>query len=304
MTVEQKIDRYRKEISDQAGVDNKAERLAEIDTLLEPHQGKMLVRLEFNEHSSREHIVFGVTDEGDVFSGNLLYSAGTRVVTGVFRGIGYQHGDINLVSGDLHEWDALYLYNGPKVERWLNPLSLGVQVVQAKDEKDDVLIWNGNLPVAYTEGFGFGFESSFSHGEQYAPRLLPREGLDSVAVVMGNEAAAGLFGLEGAEGITDTKSLYQAVLAQEGMDPKILSRWSPDEMKLGDHGQRANLFRPLEERIKKMPRTFFEEGIFTRYGIERPKDYNMTWDQKMSELRAKVEQVKAEVEQAEGEAIK
>lgn len=279
---DKKLEKFRTQVSDQAGVENKAKRLAEIDTQLEPHQENLFVRLEFNEHSRAEQIGFGVTGAGDKYSGLRLYIARTHVFTGVFRDIGYQQDKVIFNSVDLYEWDPLYLFDGPKIERVMRGLPLDVQIINAKNEKDGILVWNGNLPVVYREGFGM--KSAFSSGGRYAPGSLPKEGLDSVAVVIGNNAVARLFGLEKADGITDARTLYQAVLVQEGMDPRILEGWGPDKIKVGVHSQRVNIFRPLEERIRKMPTEFFEEGIFIRYGIEKPEGYNMTSGQRIAEL--------------------
>ena len=125
----------------------------ENDTLLEHYHENLFVRLEFHEFSENE-LVCTTHNVKERYSGAQLYGSETKVITGVFNEIRYPPGSVSFTSQDLHKWKALYLQNGPKDKRRsLRPLPGKVQIIQAKNE-DGILIWNNNLPVAYTEGFG------------------------------------------------------------------------------------------------------------------------------------------------------
>lgn len=259
-----KSERYRREVSD----DDKARRLAEIETLLEPRQGDMFARLEFNEYSFP---AFGVTGAEDKYSDSRSYRVRTQLITGVFRGVRYQSDGVGL-NGEAYEW-WIFLDSIRAMKKRTTGLPFSIQIIEAKDKKDGVLVWNGNLPVAYTDRLGLDDESSFLRGNRYAPPSLSKKGgLDSIAIVIGNKAVAELFGLDDARTLADPRSLYKTLYETfESLRERI-----------------------LKERIRMMPKKFFKEDIFALYGVEKPAGYNLTLDQMMGELETVTGQASGE----------
>jgi len=288
---DQKMDKYRAQVSEDAGVSETAQKLTDLDNKLEPHKGKMFVKLGFRESSYAEQIAFGVTDEGDEFSGSMLYNCGTSLITGVFTGIKYEKGTLRFEGKDVYDWEGefLYLHKGPSSRSFSSTLSIDSQVIPEKDGCSGVLVWNGNLPVAYTDCSMLDRESVLSAGEKYAPDSLPESGLESVAIVLGEDAVAELFGIEGKE-FTDIKKFYGTLLASMGMDASILEEWDSENQVRGDFSANARLFDALKEKVITLPENFFKQGIFDKYEIQRPEGYNMSFGQRMDELLKKAKE--------------
>ncbi|MEW5897258.1 MAG: hypothetical protein AB1668_06185, partial [Nanoarchaeota archaeon] len=190
---------------------------------------------------------------------------------------------------------------GPRAWEGSISFPLDARVIQEKDEKDGLLIWNGNLPVVYTQGLVVSADflsrlqeacdtdatieylgSYLQTVRYYAPPSLSES--SSVAIVVGNDAVVRLFSLDKADGITDTGSLYQAVLAKEfrpEIYSRLLERWSQNVKGSDDI---SIFFDPLEKRIETMVKEFFEKDIFARYGVAKPDDYNLPPVQRMLKL--------------------
>lgn len=225
----------------------------------------MFVQLEFNESSQPEQIEFGVTDEGDGFSGIRLYDSKVKIATGVYQEIRYSEGRVNIIGREvsLEKMSSNYLSK----PWWMESLLLESKLI----EKDaSMLVWNNNLPVYYTNRSHFDGRSSGFTGGISAPYGLPNSDLNSVAVVLGTEAATKLFGLESSEEINNTETLFRALLVQHDIDPELISEVRKESYKF-----KGDAYKPLRELIIETPKKFFREDIFS-YGIEKPKRYNMT----------------------------
>jgi hypothetical protein len=263
-----------------------------ITALLEPYKGKLFMVLKFRESREPAPMRVSIEDQSGPDPDKHFYRTVTLVHTGLFRGIECYDEEVHLNGDDLHRWANLYHQFGPHVEEFIAGVSHTVQIIETKDKKDGVLIWNGNLPVVYTESFEYGDLQI-----DYPPDGPPLwHGHESVAAIVGNEVVTRLWGLESAEGIIDTRSLYQAVLAQLALDPEkiladtglpynaqwnqdmpdpeeIFAAWTPCGPRADQYTGESSLMT-LERRIKNLPRRFFREDIFEVYGVDKPPNYN------------------------------
>ncbi|MBT3297418.1 hypothetical protein HN385_00680 [archaeon] len=265
-----KFEKYENLISGQENLEEKALIISEIDDLLEPYKKQMFVQLEFNEKSQREQIAFGITDEGDEFSGMRLYSYGVKIAIGVYQEMKYSGKKFDITNKEVKlETGFMDSLSKPF---WMEKLPIYSQLIQ-KD--DSLLVWNKNLPVFYTNKSEFDeSKHSFTPGRVYAPHSLPSNGLDSVAIVLGTGVIAKMFGLEKSEGINNTETLFQAILVQNGIDASLITEVIKEDYKL-----KGNLYEPVRELVEKIPKKFFRESIFA-YDIEKPEGYNMTWKER------------------------
>ena len=253
MADENNLKEHEREIKEKIGAGWKAERFLEIESQLAPYVGEMLVALGLNQTVKPEVPVqgfkrYGVFDDGP--KPEVLVA--TQLQTGIFPGIKYQFKGVYLEPDDHQEWNTYHLShcNGPTAK--ITELicfsldSLDLKVIKSTDEKNGILMWNG-----------------------YLPSNFPVE-KNCTAVVIGNKAVAKLFDIDEAAGITDTRSLYLAVLAKENMDPTILNKWHPDgEMNNGDY-LNSEVFAPLEHKVRQIPGSFFYHHIFDMYNLKKP----------------------------------
>lgn len=147
--------------------------------------GDLFVGLMFVEFIEKDQFVFGVTDDGDKFSGLWVYKSSRRVVTGIFE----EYDDKGFIGRRVYDCS-----NNIMVGEWTFRDKL--KIVRGNGS---VLFWNGNLPFAYTQKP----ESVSLYGEKYAPKKLVDavlgsriDSFDSVGIVVGDQAVMKLFGLE------------------------------------------------------------------------------------------------------------